>query len=484
MSLKTRKSKNGSLSKDEVAGPTINDSDLELVRLKIAEIESSGKIEALESEIKRLRSADPVESRRKLLSDLTQKRRRVPIKDLPAAITTQNTIMTKLFCDEYLRNAQNDTDERDAIFQEQTGLELNILENLMELPKEQFDDLFKNFTRTTEGIIACDLDPALEPIADCRHRLSFWMPERAFKIFLKEHIAELQDLLEIYKSKAESSADSGGSRLHLHLSAYESGLLAHDPLGPQSYLNVREDSIEIQKRLLCRIRSSTKPTVWDGFVDFEWSHLFASVEDVARAVLIRSSTINSVIFAPLPESKEPDHFTFYTLESVSLKSRKWKLDPYAQNLTRAFTEKYMERAAAVWKQFYHDAFGHNDYIPGFEHELDQRLDLARWRQMRMLWENIQIVCDEKMMGLIMRKVLCQSAKMWPNKEIDLLQSTTVAINSATEIAEERRRINRGLPATESEPEDYFYKCFTRFNKWKSAMTRSAFESRWATFLSK
>jgi hypothetical protein len=329
------------------------------------------------------------------------------------------------------------------------------------------------------------------------------MDEKTFADFLHEHIGDMTEVLDLFNSRC-----SGGSPLQINLTPYEKGLINyHDPgaTGTESYLYSMERAIDVQRRLMALSRSSNHLIPYRGVGDISSAHLFSQLEDSLRVLLVGTKPINNVAFvrrvpysaaAPVNpasvisssssgvgagQSDSTLSFSYYILDLVGENTRSWKLDPHLLQVVRSLAAKYSRAGGEVFKRFYKDVFGHNDYLPGFETIMEEK-KIERWKQMRVLYENLRIVSDEHLIGEIVRKVIREHATLHLHEGVDILQSTRDFGDATAELRRIRERLKKGLPAYEDEPEEYLYTCFDKYKAWRPEHTRASYYARWKTFL--
>lgn len=434
---------------------------------------SKATIKTLQEQLSRIKDDDPIERRTQAFRDLFIKRKPIPIKDVQQASNNQSIIMSKLFSSEYLSSTR---DGKDELFQEQQEIEFNIIEQCLDLLRTQFQDLPGGVERLEQTSIMLDINPILVFIIESRNRLSYVIGEKHFTRYLTDHIKELAEILDIFNSKIRGSDIS---EINIPLSPYEEGLLEYKDRG-QNYINTYERAIDLQKRLLIFSKMSNKITPFRGLDEFPTCVLFNQLEDVVKTMLITSKPINNLVFVKLKDSG-PNPFSYYQLEEIAEDKRLWKLDAHFLFVVRLFMDKYARLATDVFRNFYRDVFGNNDYINKFEDVMETK-GIVRWKQMKVLWENIQIVADEYLIGEIMRKVIRTHAPLYPKEGIDILQSDKDVGDATAEFKRIRERWRHGLPASDEEPEEHMYNCFDKYKNWDHEATKQKYYQRWKRWL--
>jgi len=442
-------------------------------QLKSQEETSCRTIKDLQSQLTLIKDLDPIERKRELFTQLFSKRKTLPIKDIQATSDTQSYLLSQLFSSEYLSSTK---DGKDQLFQEQKEVELNIIESCISLLRNHFESLPTGVIRLDRSYILYDISLILNQLLESRTRLSYIMGEKVFFNFLHEHIREVSEIIDLFNSRSK-----GQEEIVISLSPYEKGLIFYKDIASESYLQCYDKAIDLQKRLIVSSRTSNKISPFKFIDQFPSSYLFCQLEDVSRVVLITSKMINNIVFVPLKESIAPDHFSFFYLDSIIDDKRSWKLDSHLLFIVRLFMEKYMQSASCIFRQFYKDIFGNNEYINGFEEILETK-GIERWKQMKVLFENMKIVSDEYMIGEILRKTIRTLAPLYPNEIIDILQKDKDAGDASSEFKRIRERWKHGLPAREEEPEEYLFDCFDKYRTWDPKSTRGNYYKRWSDFL--
>jgi hypothetical protein len=441
---------------------------------------SAAQVKLLNDELTKIKKDDSIERLKNLISTLSNKRKSLPLKDLHFTVESRSHLMTQLFGNEYVANEKNDWED---FCQGQKEIELSIIESCSELLRNTFDALPGGINKLNKETIAVDVAPILEMISDSRNRLSYVMTEQAFLRFLQEHVSEIQEILELFNSRARQ--DSGfiqTSSLKISLSPYEKGLLYFKGSTLlDSYLMSYMRPSEAQKRLLLHGRNSAQLTAFDGFEEFPSFLLFCQPEDAVKTIMIRTKPVNNVSYIQIKSYNGPDPYSFYTLSSLKDGKCTWKIDPHALFIIRSFKHQYLNLGEKVFKQFYKDALGHNEFKSKFEEQMESK-GIERWKQMSILYENMQIVGDEYLIGEIIRKCLMNNALHYPKEETDIIQGEKDIPDTHADFKRVRERWTRGLPPSDEEPEEYLNHCFDKYKDWRVEMTLDKYKRRWFTFL--
>jgi hypothetical protein len=400
------------------------------------------------------------------LIQFRSRRKVLPIHFLQEAIDLRMTLLNKLFTAEYTSSS---VDGRENLFKEQSENELNIIETLLFMLKIMFDDIPSEGLMINRSSIIQDITPILEMLKESRDRLSYIIPENEFISILTDHIIELKTILSLFKSKS-----SGTDDIDMCMSPYETYLTKSN-----NYLTTYERNIDIQKRLLTSHILSNKLIPFKEFSEISSAHLWGHIEIILKSILITSYPVNNIIFIPAKDSVAPDNYNFYILQAIRDEKRIWKLDPFLHRLTRDLVHSFKEIFIERFRQFYKDCFGHNNYIADFESKLLAK-GYFRWNQMKILYENIQIIMDEFLLGLIIRKVIKNNCTYFPS-DIDIIQSCIIPGDILTDIKYVRQRLDKGLPGREEEPEEYIFECFEKANEWSPELTKVNYEKRWKSF---
>jgi hypothetical protein len=437
---------------------------------------STAQVKSLNDELEKIKKDDSVERWKGLITSLTMQRRVLPLKDLRSAVDMQSGLMSQLFSNEC-------KDTREDFYQKQKETELGIIEACLELLRNVFDSLPTGVSKINRETIDVDVAPILEMISDSRNRLSYVMSERSFISFLKEHVTEVQEILDLFGSRAgQTDFKRMSSDLKINLSAYEKGLMHFKGVSSSdSYLSSYMRPIETQRRLLLHGRNSTQLSVFNGFEEFSSFLLFCQPEDAVRIMMTGCKPINNVCYVPLKGQNGPDPFSFYILSSTKDERQTWKLDPHALFVIRSFKHQYLTMSEKIFKQFYKDVFGHNEFKCKFEEQMELK-GIERWKQMSVLYENIQIVGDEYLIGEIIRKVLRTHSVYYPKEGLDIIQGEKDLPDAQADFKRVRERWTRGLPPSDEEPEEYLNNCFDKYKDWKPEMSLDKYKRRWSSFL--
>lgn len=442
---------------------------------------SAAQLKSLNDELERIKRDDSIERWKELIASLKLKRRVLPVKELKPSVDTQSYLMSQLFSSEYVSDSK---DSREDFFQGQKEIELSIIEACIELLRNVFDELPTGVAKISKESMDVDVAPVLEMMFDSRNRLSYVMAERAFLSFLTEHVSEVTDILDMFNSRARQTNDNKRATedLKISLSSYEKGLLQwKGSTRLDNYLFSYVRPIEIQRRVMLYGKNSSQLTAFNGFEEFPSFLLFCQPEDAAKIVLTTSKLVNNVCYAQLKGYSGPDPFSFYILASIKDDIRTWKLDPHALFVIRSFKHQYLLAAEKTFKQFYKDVFGHNEFKHKFEEQMEFK-GIERWKQMLILYENMQIVGDEYLIGEIIRSVVRNQATHYPKEGIDILQGEKDLPDAQADFKRVRERWNRGLPPSDEEPEEYLNHCFDKYKDWRPEMSIQKYKNRWAAFL--
>lgn len=450
------------------------------LQLENKNVREKGMIELkrAESELARIKSTSPIQQQREMIEKLSLKRKHLPLEKVSGA-NPNGVLMTQLFSTEYMGG---EGDAREELFMEQREVEIQVINNLLTILREKFDDFPTGLSKANYQSLELDIYPILDAMMESRTKLSYIVPESYYKDFLQNHLVELKEIITVYNSRMTDGSVS------LRLSPYEKFLLLYKE-GKDCYLNCYEKRIEMQKRLLYSSRLSNKLVPFQISADISSVHLFCPIEDVIKSIVHVSHPINNVVYIPLKTSTGPDYFSFYYLagfqdtSSGNTRKRIWKLDPHLLHVTRSFADKYSREGSKVFKLIYKDVFGHNNYINKFEQVIESK-QVEFWKQAKILYENLQICSDEYLLGEIARKIVRTIPHFYPKEETDIVQGDRDTVDASNDFKRVRERLKLGMPAQEEEPEDYMYNCFDNCSKWSRHETSERYKERWKTWLQK
>lgn len=388
-----------------------------------------------------------------------------------------NPVEKKIRLINFLRNRVNNTTTSKT--NEKYENEKQLISEYITIIKDVFEQFTNMPHRPSIKTIENEISIVMKNISESRFRLSYILSDEEYKAFITEHIKELEDIFKIFRSRCSTD---DFDNISLGLLPYDKGLIFYDSL-KDSYLYSYEKMFDIQKRYTESYENEQLSYFKGGFSVLKYFLHFCHIEDIVERIMITSKPINNIVFIPLKESVGPDYFSFYIYESDNYKEKKrnWRLDSHLLHTVKLFVQIFNQTAIPLFKQFYNDVFGHNSYVPNFEKLMEQK-NILHWTQMKLLWENIQIVNDEHMIGEICRKIIKNKATYLPNKLDDTLRETKDKNSNIEEFKRLRNNYNQGLPAYLEEPEEYIYLCFDKVNRWNKEDTKDKYLSRWKNFL--
>jgi len=443
---------------------------------QISELNSTISLLRQELEQTKQSSAQEIEQLRKELHRLGAGNEhdfkgRKEILDVKVANDKQATVFVQ-----YLQKSHTSNGERDTFRKEQSEIELNIIDNCIEHLRRIFDELPRTGLTSiqTAGI---DLNPCLSICLDARVRLSYFLDETKFITFLRGHVSQIENVLNLFNSRY---ANQSGKHLIIPLTAYEKRLISHNPKASDSYLSCYERPSEIQQRALTGQILNPNPAIFSGscFQNFPSYLLFTQPEEAIRIMMITSHPVNNIICVPSRSGeRSPDSSVFYALEKINGKIRTWKPDFHASQISFMFQHQYIQQASQYFRRFYRDVFRNNKYIANFEKILDEKSE--RWKQMKILFENIKIVSEDYLLGKLVRSVLFAHASHFPEPETDVMLTILEPISVQQEFRKVQERWKKHLPASEEEPEEWLSHCFDSYKAWSPEQTIKQYQQRWS-----
>lgn len=441
---------------------------------------SGNQIKNLHEEIKKFKENDTLERYRELIKTLFSKRRALPVKDIKIANDNQEDIFS-LFWNNNIGSSE--AEERERIFSEQKEVEFGIVEGCLEMLRSVFDELPTGTKRLDKASIKIDIEPILNVLSEARNRLSFVMNEKAFESFLRDHISEVNEILDLFNSRARDPrlGETPVADIIISLSSHEKGLINYNPKShpAESYLKCYEKGIDIQRRLLVSYRPSQKLEIFDGIKEFSYNLVFAQLEDVIRIILITNNPVNNIVYIPIPHDPESIHWSFYIFKGIEKEKRYWELDSHLLYICQIFKDQYLNLAQRIFRAFYRDVMGHNEYRRGFEEQMKEN-NIERWKQIQILYENIQIVSDEFMFPELVRHVIRTHASYYTNKTVDILNGNKKILD--IEWDKIRKRWNSGLPPSDGQSEDWIQSLFEKIKEFRPSDNDARYFQRWKDFL--
>jgi hypothetical protein len=442
-------------------------------------------IKDLQIELNKIKQVDPVERKKETFNTLISRRKHVSVNEIKNVTEIESKILDikdyilSLLPDTYILDEDEEINIKDELIKEQTTLEISLIEHYISLLKYHYEILPNGVVRIDKTYVACDVYPILEAFQESREKLSYYMDEKTYIKYITTHIQEITEILDLFNSKIRSIGTLVDG-IHILLSPYEKGLLFYKENDTEHYFHSSDKFYDVQKRLKTGYRLYIKTIPFVNIADLQSSHLFSQLENSIEVLLI-TSKVNNIVYVPAKEDIGPDYVSFYYLEYIQDNIRHWKLDTHLFYIIRTFSDKYIKASSIIFKQFYKDVFGHNEYIPGFEEMIESK-KIKRWNQIKILYENMQIVSDENLLGEIIRKMIRSHAVFHPKEDVDSLQSLKTTGDSVFEFKTMRERWKQGLPACEEEPEEYLDNCFNKYRDWRRDQTRETYYNRWKTFL--
>jgi hypothetical protein len=441
------------------------------LRNKITDLENKNK--ELNTEIKTLISKDVYQKKKEYISYLENNRKNLQLipKHKQDIIQNENALLEEYF---------------------------SALETKLEI-------LFDTNELMDNNFIQKEISSILTYMQDIRYKISLVLSEQEFIDYIEQQTKKLNELLSVYASRCKVK------KLTCELSSYEKCLINYK-LDQESYLNISLPISILQKRFLETVKYEEIRIFKGKMEPIPYYLHFCNITDIIRRMLITCKPFNNIVLIPVKEGVGPDFFNYYTLdfmEETNTKSKKikksgkdekndtqennteidtedivikrhWKLDPYLIGTVRLFINLFNSTAINIFKKFYKDVFGHNNYISKFEQSI-QNKQIKHWQNMKILWENIQIINDENLIGEIIRKIIRTECTFFPETN-DIIKETKNRGSTQDEFKRLRIRYNNKLPAFEEEPEIYIYNCFDKATSWNMEETSVIWKNRWKNYL--
>jgi hypothetical protein len=294
---------------------------------------------------------------------------------------------------------------------------------------------------------------------------------------LNEHILKLKSFFNLFKSRCKINNI-------LYLSSFEKLLILYKETEEENYLYDYDKNIDLQDRLCYdKINKCVNNLqIFTPLYNIPIFYVYCQLYSVLEVILINSIPINNIIYIPITKSSSYlNDCSYYYLISIESDTQKriWKNDQSLSYITRMFKEKYLFLAINIFRQFYKDNFGNNDYIFDFEDLLEKK-NIIRWKQMKILYENIKIVNDDLLISEIMCKIIKINSTYYPN-DMDIvpkIKSNCIEDNyKKTQIRKQQL-----LPVLEDETYEYIYDCFDNCRDWNKSRYKLEYYKRWKNFL--
>jgi hypothetical protein len=439
----------------------VADLETELSQLRHS---SAQTIDSLQKRIDKLKESHKSSSEQ--IFQLFSKRKIIPID-----VKIENNSQNSKFSRRLEQDSDSSTDPK-----EQIEIEINIIGNCFEKLRKVFDELPRGIINSDSKDVEIETRPFLEICLEARVRLSYLMDESEFVSFLKYHLSETEGVLALFNSRFTNQSEK---QINIPLTPYEKRLLSYNPETSESYLYSYERPSEIQQRAFMSQKLLPIPRAFleEDFLSIPSFLLFINPEEAIKIMMITSKPINNLIFIPqTPAEKSLDPSSFYILEHIDSESRTWKLDTYAIRTVRLFKHQYIQSAVKSFRKFYRDVFGDNNYRANLDKILSDK-KIERWKQMKVLMENICIVSEEYMLGKLIRNVLMTHASYLPDPEVDIITTAPKVISIECEFRESQNLWKKRLPPNE-ESEEWLTCCFDSYKTWRPEHTEENFKKRW------
>lgn len=443
-----------------------------LLRQELEQVKQSSDhiIDTLQTEVKELKKINASKSSPKSISKLSNSQEKINVK-------TINDHQSSIFSRLLEKNSSMGKSERATFQREQIEIELNLIDNCFENLRNVFDELPSGITPIDIEDAKISISPFLNICLDSRVRISYLMNESEFVLFLKDHISDTENILQLFNSRSSNKSDK---YLFMPLTPYEKRLIFYNPETSDSYLFCYERPSELQQRTLIRQNLLPRPRPFSNsdFQKIPSYLLFIQLDEAIKTIMITSHPINNIIFIPqTPAENSLDLSSFYILEYIDSESRSWMLDHHAFQISRSFRHQYLQAASQFFRKFYRDVFGDNKYRSYFWKILAEK-KIERWSQVKILLENIRIVSEEYLFGKMVRNVLIAYASYLPDPETDTIFKSSQIISVELEFQEAQERWKKRLPPTDVEPEEWLNYCFDSYKAWIPEQTEEDYRKRW------
>ena len=239
----------------------------------------------------------------------------------------------------------------------------------------------------------------LKQMAYTRLKLFKFLDLSEYKLYLKEHINIIKDILETRMDKKKISGIIKNKVLLplelriLDYNGYETIILDTSEISLfRKYLRYRygfEREYHVFQKNEIRLLYET------------YNVALFNVIDYAKIIIPNKFKINNLVYVKVPKYCEEDPFSFYYLNNKKENTRNWKMDCRLEDLTQEITSEILEYCITLYRKIYYKVYHDNDYRENhveqiFEYEGEQLI------QNIMLLSNFYEF-NKKMRDLIVEK---------------------------------------------------------------------------------
>lgn len=410
-------------------------------------------IKSLNNEIYALKSSSQLENYKNYIQSLQNSRKNISL-ELRKNDTLEN----------------NFNDNRKFLIKDQIQLEIELIQNIKSLLRDLFEQVYSYGGSNTD--VSFEVNILKQKLNESRSKLSIWMKKDEYISFIKDYQKDIKHILELLHIKCSSVC------LSFEQSSYENWILKDK--SKKDYLFCCDKYSEIFERLTYWHLPCNELMPFEIFNNWNQIHFTANMKDLLENILITSHGINNII---LPTSINLDKDCFLVLESITDINRIWTYDSYLLNTIRNLSKRMSAVFISEFRDFYKDCFSHNNYIHNFEEILAKR-EIKRWKNYKILYENIRILADEYMFGEIVRDIISKKCKyeIYYTEgctNIDIIKGST---NSSTikdfELAQ--KLFSKGEPYIDEQ--EFFTDVFDNLNEFNDKEFNEQYKRRWKEFL--
>lgn len=342
---------------------------------------------------------------------------------------------------------------------DQKNIEINIIYSL----KQMFMELYENLEDSTIEI-SHELSIIEDRLLDSRNRLSIYADQDEYLNIIKKMFEELTPIVELFKIK--------NKYITIGLSPYEKLLLRKE------YIHECEKNSDILQRLIYNQRTDNNICPYILTNNIQYCHMFSSIKDVFLYTLIVPEAINHTNNISYIVTDDKDKFII--LESLpETNTRNWIYDCYLLNTIRNINKKLLPIFVNEFRRFYKDCFGHNDYVIHFQTQLEM-MNIKRWKQYKILYENIRILADEYMSGEILRDLIRTKCVYKQSKKYNDVIRGNMNGNIISDFKEARKCFNQGKPYIDEQ--EYYTDVFDNLRGFNEIEFSEQYQVRWKEFL--
>jgi hypothetical protein len=418
------------------------------------------EIKQLKDEINKSKESDNLHKFKNALSNLNNNTQFIDIVNVDKIIDENCLVLSKLqpnkFTDTYI-------DVRLKIIPDQINNEKNIIESLKNILYDYLENIIDNTIKRHRDIVKLDINNILIKISDCKDRLSLYLKEEEYNKFINTLIKDMNKIMNLFNINT-----LGDITFNFEISSYDKWIL-----NKNDYIFYCDNHCDNIQRLVLNNIPGNKLEIFSIFSSLDKYYLVSPIYLIAEYLLITTSGINNITYVPT-ETKD----CFLILENISNEHKYWKKDTFLINTIRNISKKFNFIFKQEFRKFYKDCLGHNNYIDNFEQILSNK-GIKRWKNYKILYDNIRTVSDEYMFGEIVREIIRTKCIYTPDNN-DKIKNDNQDKNIIKDFQNAYIKFSKGLPYIDEQ--EYFIDLFDDLTKLNEEKHIQEYNERWKQFL--